>query len=200
MPLTTTPVAVFWFRRDLRLEDNCALNVALKSGFPVLPVFIFDNNITGDSASNDARSDFIYELLGNIHKTLMKHGSSLLVYRGEAKEIWKKLLHEYAVKAVYINRVYEPSAIESDEAVGELLGKNDVVIHSYKDRVIFEGEEVVKKDGMPYTVFTPYKNRWLENFRTEDHRPESMDRKNFFPSRFRFPEREALGIKDPGSR
>ncbi|MFO7842099.1 MAG: deoxyribodipyrimidine photo-lyase [Fidelibacterota bacterium] len=198
MPSKTKAVAVFWFRRDLRLEDNRALSAALESGFPVLPVFIFDENIPEDHSSCDARSDFMYDLLIGIHKTLMKHGSSLLVYRGGVKEIWKKLLREYAVKAVYVNRDYEPHAIERDEAVEVLLRENNIVMHSYKDRVIFEGDEVVKKNGMPYTVFTPYKNRWLEKFREPDHRAENVDSKNFFPSRFHFPKREDLGIKRSG--
>lgn len=154
-------LAIFWFRRDLRLADNAGLYHALKNHKQVLPVFIFDTEILGQLQNKeDKRVDFIHQVLLSLQKELTDLGSSLLVLEGKPIDIYQKLLTEYQLSAVYTNHDYEPYANDRDEAVGNLLKKHGVDFKTFKDQVIFERNEVVKNDGSPYTVFTPYSNRW----------------------------------------
>lgn len=189
-------LSVFWFRRDLRLEDNTALNAALESGFPVLPIFIFDTNILNELPADDARVSFIYDKLGNIHEALQKKGSSLLCLHGDPLTLWHELLALYDIAEVYINKDYESYACKRDEVLrGLLLGKG-IQLNAYKDQVLFEENEVVKANGEPYLVFTPYKKKWLETFRQKyiipnpAHIPD-----NYYPAKHVFPSRAALGFR-----
>jgi deoxyribodipyrimidine photo-lyase len=156
-------INIFWFRRDLRLQDNAGLYHALKSDHPVLPVFIFDTEILDDLEEKaDARVEFIHQEVDRLHQELKELGSTLLVKHGTAQQVWKSILKEYEVDAVFTNRDYEPSAKKRDEVVKKLLDEKGVAFHTYKDQVIFEGLEVKKSDGDPYVVFTPYSKVWKE--------------------------------------
>jgi deoxyribodipyrimidine photo-lyase len=156
---------IFWFRRDLRLEDNTALDAALRSGMPVLPVFIFDSNILDDLAKDDPRVSFIYSTLSDINDRLRKAGGGLHIIRGDPSTVWKKLIRDFNPGAVYFNRDYEPYARERDLAVEKILTEARAEVHSFKDQVIFEANEILKSDGQPYTVFTPYSRKWLQKFK-----------------------------------
>ena len=154
-------MAIFWFRRDLRLDDNAGLYHALKSGLPVLPVFIFDKDILNHlEDKGDARVTFIYQTVTAIDKELQKLGSSLLVLYDTPENAWRKLLSEYNIKAVYTNHDYEPGAKTRDEIIARLLSQHHISFNTYKDQVIFEKDEIVKDDGKPYTVYTPYNRKW----------------------------------------
>lgn len=155
-------VSVFWFRRDLRLDDNVGLSHALTSGIPVLPLFIWDEEILDDLPKDDARVSFTFDCLKDLHTGLKTFGSSLLIKKGKVLEVWKELLSKYHIKEVYFNKDYEPYSIKRDRAVLKILNANNAIVHTFKDQVIFEEMEVVKSDGTPYTVFTPYKNKWLK--------------------------------------
>jgi deoxyribodipyrimidine photo-lyase len=158
-----TPIAIFWYRRDLRLDDNAGLYHALKSGLKVLPVFIFDKNILDRlEDKHDRRVNFIHEQILQIHEKLRTLGSSLLVKYGQPAQVWEDLLQTYHVKAVYTNHDYEPYAKERDEQVKSLLSKHYILFHTFKDQTIFEKDEVTKDDGKPYTVYTPYSRKWLK--------------------------------------
>lgn len=171
-----TAVNIFWFRRDLRLVDNAALYHALKSNAPVLPIFIFDTTILGKlQEKEDPRVQFIHDSLQELQTKLTAYGSTLVVKYGEPKAIWERLLEEYTVAAVFTNRDYEPSAIARDKSIKELLATKNIPFHTYKDQVIFEKEEVLKKDGTPYTVFTPYSRVWKAKL---DTRPSSFPQKD----------------------
>ena len=159
-------VSLFWFRRDLRLEDNIGLFHALKSPYPVIPVFIFDEAILNKLPKNDARVGFIHENLSRINVQLEELGSSLLVQKGEMETVWQTLLTQYDVKQVFFNKDYEPYAAKRDAAICELLEANHVVSYLFKDQVIFEEKEITKADGLPYTVYTPFKNKWLEKYKS----------------------------------
>lgn len=150
-----------WFRRDLRLYDNAALYHALKSGHPVVPVFIFDRNIL-DKLQNksDRRVEFIHNALEAMQQELAARGSTLDVRYGYPEAIWPQLLQDYDVAHVYTNHDYEPYAAQRDAAVAHLLQARGIGWHTYKDQVIFEKEEITKDDGKPYTVFTPYSRKW----------------------------------------
>jgi deoxyribodipyrimidine photo-lyase len=159
----TQKIAVFWFRRDLRLNDNTGLFHALKSGLPVLPVFIFDTEILDKlNSKNDARVNFIYNQVQKINTEIEKHGSSLKVLHGKPLEVFQKLTGEFEIVTVYTNNDYEPYAIQRDREVENFLKLHGIEFHSFKDQVIFEHNEVLKDDGTPYTVFTPYSKKWKQ--------------------------------------
>jgi deoxyribodipyrimidine photo-lyase len=158
-------VSFFWFRRDLRLEDNIGLFHALKSDFPVIPLFIFDADILDKLPKDDARVSFIHQNLTEINEQLKEVGSSLLIQNGTTIEVWKSLIQSYEIKEVFFNKDYEPYAIARDEAICQMLDQNAIVSYSFKDQVVFEEKEITKADGLPYTVYTPYKNKWLENYK-----------------------------------
>lgn len=164
MPRPKESVSVFWFRRDLRLQDNTALYHALNSGNPVLPIFIFDQNILADLEKDDARVGFIHDRLCAINNKLRKHGSSVLCLHSTPVDAWRTLQGQYKIDSVFFNRDYEPYAIDRDQEVSDLLTHAGAKVFTYKDQVIFEQAEIVKSDEGPYTVYSPYKRRWLEKF------------------------------------
>jgi deoxyribodipyrimidine photo-lyase len=189
-------ISVFWFRRDLRLKDNTALHYALISGFPVLTVFIFDRTILHDLPADDPRISFVYNALQSIHNKLLKKGSSLLCLVGDPLTVWKELIGKYEIAGLYINRDYEPYALERDSKVKSLMGKNGITFHSFRDQVIFEQNEIVKDDGKPYTVYTPYKKKWLSHFRTQlNIYPKDSDKDNYYKCNFHFPGLSEIGYK-----
>jgi deoxyribodipyrimidine photo-lyase len=158
-----------WFRRDLRLKDNAGLYHALKAGLPVLPIFIFDTEILDQlEDKTDARVSFIHQSLQEMQTELLELGSSLEVLHGKPLDCIKTLTKKYAIGTVFINHDYEPSAIQRDAAIEAYLGENKVAFRSYKDQVILEKGEVLKDDGTPYTVFTPYSRKWKSKL-TDEH-------------------------------
>lgn len=155
-------VNIFWFRRDLRLHDNAGLYHALKAGLPVVPLFIFDMAILDDLEDPaDRRVSFIYNAISNMHETLIAAGSSMVVEHGQPAAVFNELIKRYHVESVFTNHDYEPYATERDNNVAQLLQSNNISFNTYKDQVIFDKNEVIKDDGRPYTVFTPYSKRWL---------------------------------------
>ncbi len=161
----TEKISIFWFRRDLRLDDNIGLFKALQSKRPVLPIFIFDKNILDKLPKNDARVTFLYHTLQKMnHELLKEYKSSLATYYGNPEHIFIKILSDYNVEAVYTNHDYEPYAKERDQRINEILKTNNVKFITYKDQVIFEKDEIIKANGDPYVVYTPYKNKWKETF------------------------------------
>lgn len=160
--ITKNELAVFWFRRDLRLNDNTGLYHALTSGKPLILLFIFDDNIISDLPDDDPRVSFIYDRLEKIHSLVSERGSSILVLKGDWKQIWQDLISRLKIKAVFWNNDYEPYAVKRDREVKNILNKKGIPVHNYKDQVIFEKDEVLKDDSSPYTVFTPFSKKWLK--------------------------------------
>jgi len=183
------PVNIFWFRRDLRLHDNAGLYHALKEGRPVVPLFIFDRNILDELEDRkDRRVEFIHSSLLDVERLLADKGSTLDVRYGFPIETWKQLTQDYKIENVYTNHDYEPYARSRDEEVAKFLKANGILFHSFKDQVIFEKGEVLKDDGRPYTVFTPYSRKWkaaLNNFYLSSYPTEK-----FFFNFFRQKEKE----------
>lgn len=162
-------VTVFWFRRDLRLDDNIGFYNALKSKHKVLPIFIFDEKILSKLPKDDARVTFIFKTLQEMRSVLQeKHGSSLAMFHGIPEDIFKELIEDYSIDAVLTNRDYEPYAKERDEAIETFLKEHNIHFKTFKDQVIFEKDEVVKKDGDPYKVYTPYMKLWKEQFNEDE--------------------------------
>ena len=159
---------LFWFRRDLRIGDNVGLYNALNSGKKVLPVFVFDKNILKKIPKSDARIDFIYKNLQKMQLEFYKYGSSMLVAKGNPIELIPKLCEKYKIESVYTNEDYEPYARKRDLEVSEKLSDNGVKFKSFKDQVIFAPNEVLKKDGTPYKVYTPFSKLWISKLESED--------------------------------
>ena len=162
----TEPISIFWFRRDLRLHDNHGLYQALLSGNKILPIFIFDPLILGGLPKDDARVTFIFKQLQELDSQLQQlSGGNLHIFHGIPEAIFSDLLHTGNIHSVYTNRDYEPYAIRRDTDIERLLIKNGVAFNSYKDQVIFEKDEIVKDDGGPYVVYTPFMKKWKSTFR-----------------------------------
>ncbi len=154
-------VNIFWFRRDLRLYDNASLFYALKEKNPIIPIFIFDRKILDELEDRkDSRVTFIHNAILEIQNSLFKQGSTLQVYYGFPEEIFKNLSSEYNIDKVFTNHDYEPYATERDLAILNILKERNIEFYTYKDQVIFEKDEVLKDDGKPYTIFTPYSRKW----------------------------------------
>ena len=170
MTKINTSVVLFWFRRDLRLNDNAGLFHALQSGFPVLPIFIFDTEILSQlEDKQDRRVDFIRQALFQIQTELEIFGSSLCVKIGKPIDIFNQLVTEYDLKSVYTNRDYESYALQRDKNVKEFLGSKSIEFLTFKDQVIFESNEVLKSNGEPYTIFTPYSKIWKQNLSEKNY-------------------------------
>lgn len=160
-------VNVFWFRRDLRWHDNRGLFKALSGKYPVLPIFIFDSNILDELPKDDARVTFIYHQLKKLKKTFKEKNGDLGIYHGKPIEVFSQLTEDYNVQHVITNHDYEPYALERDKTISELLKDKNIGFHTFKDQVIFEKAEVVKDDGDPYVVYTPYSRKWLARLENE---------------------------------
>ena len=175
------PVTIYWFRRDLRLIDNVGLYEALKGDNPVLPIFIFDSEILDKLPEDDARVTFIHQTLQNMQSTLqMEHHSSMALFHGKPLDIFKNLVDTYDIGSVYTNHDYEPYAKTRDEKVASFLNDNHIELKTFKDQVVFEKDDIVKGDGTPYMVYTPYMKLWKATFRTLDFKsfPSELILKN----------------------
>ena len=157
------PLCVFWFRRDLRLEDNHGLYLALKSGLTILPIFIFDERILRELPPKDARVAFI--------RNRVQELPGVRVFTGEPVKVWANLFNNHNIKAVFCNEDYEPYAIERDKKVAALARAAGAAFHSVKDQVIFAKNEIVKDNGEPYRVFTPYSRAWLSKLNPQSLKP-----------------------------
>ena len=155
---------VFWFRRDLRVDDNKGFFQALNSNSEVLPLFIFDKNILDELPKDDARVSFIHERLDSIDMELQKFGKNLAVFYGDPITIIEKLISENQIQGVYTNHDYEPYAKDRDQKITSILAAKNIGFHTFKDQVIFEKSEVVKDDQTPYVVYTPYSRKWKDLF------------------------------------
>jgi deoxyribodipyrimidine photo-lyase len=197
--MTKQEVTLFWFRRDLRLEDNVGLYHALQSQYPVIPIFIFDEAILDSLPKDDARVGFIHVTLSKINQKLEAIGSSLLIKKGKTTAVWQELIEEFDVKEVFFNKDYEPFAIQRDATICKFLEENNISSFAFKDQVIFEEKEITKADGLPYTVYTPYKNKWLEKYHSIAPVLEydATDKySNFHKGNFSFPTLNEIGFEE----
>lgn len=158
-------INIFWFRRDLRIKDNHAWSLALTEKKELLPIFIFDEHILSELDADDARVNFIYDSLEKIDQDLKVAGHcGLKIFRGKPEEIFKKLAQKWDIDTLFFNEDYEPYALERDKVVEKILQSKGSKIKSVTDHLIFHPDTILKNDGTPYTVYTPYKNKWLAHF------------------------------------
>jgi len=174
-------VSVFWFRRDLRLEDNIGLFHALNSGVPILPIFIFDKNILEHFDDKcDKRVDYIHQVLTLINEDLNNIGSSLTTYYSSPLQVFNDIIDKYDLQTVYCNRDYEPAAIKRDIQVYDFLSNQNISFKGYKDQVIFDRNDILKSDGKPYTVYTPYSKIWKAKLNKECYQYYKIDNSKFY--------------------
>jgi len=168
---------VFWFRRDLRLEDNVGLYKALYNQEPLLPIFIFDPYILSQLLPNDARISFIHKLLVALQKQFNAQNKSLAVFYGSPLQVFKNLIQNHQIKFVYANHDYEPYAIQRDAEIFTLLKQHAICFKTYKDQVIFEKDDLIKDNKTPYVVYTPYMKKWKASFNSamiEEHKSHEL--------------------------
>ena len=164
-------ISLFWFRRDLRLEDNVGLFHALQSKHPVLPIFIFDTDILNKLENkHDRRVDYIHQAITAIDEQLRAHNSALKTYYGKPLDVFKTLCEEYDIQVLFCNRDYEPEAIERDREIFEFFKAKNITFKAYKDQVIFDKNDILKKDETPYVVYTPYAKMWREKLTLNDYK------------------------------
>jgi deoxyribodipyrimidine photo-lyase len=201
--MTTQPINIFWYRRDLRLHDNTGLSHALKQGQPVVPIFIFDIDILSRlEDKHDRRVSFIHNAIISLQEKLIGIGSSLEVYYGKPLDVFRQLSRKYTISNVYTNHDYEPYAVKRDAEIAELLHRTGAGFYSYKDQVIFEKDEIMKDDGLPYSVFTPYSRKWKAHLQMQGI--VSYDLKKHYSSFFRqqpqpIPSLLSMGFFETGS-
>ncbi len=178
-------INIFWFRRDLRFDDNIGLYNALKGERPVLPIFIFDTNILDDlDNKEDARVTFIHDQVSNLNSQLSEKGSGIKTFHSTPIEAFEQILKEYKVDKVFTNKDYEPYARERDDAIKKFLVEQGVEFKAFKDHLLKEPHEVLKDDGDPYVVFTPYSKVWKKNLTGNDL--ESVPSALYFDNFHRF--------------
>lgn len=189
---------VFWFRRDLRLFDNHGLFMALSAGLPVELLFIFDTEILSKLENkDDSRVSFIYQRLSKLNDELGRYNSSLRIEYGRPKEIFEKILEKEKVHAVFANEDYEPHARKRDEEIENFLINRGIAFLRFKDQVVFAPGEVMKDDGLPYTVFTPFANKWKKLFKHEMISPFLSEKllHNSIKKAHQFPDIRSIGFE-----
>ncbi|KOH45156.1 cryptochrome/photolyase family protein [Sunxiuqinia dokdonensis] len=191
-------INLFWFRRDLRIADNHGLYSALTSGKPVLPVFIYDTNILNDLNDDDSRVEFIAGQVNRLKVEFERHNSTLWIFHGKPLAAFKRLWVEYEIDTVYTNEDYEPYARERDERVQSFLSSGGVSFQSLKDQLIFHKDEIVKPDGKPYTVFTPYSKKWLQKL--NNRLPESYPSEKHLRNLLKTEPMDEVSLRDLGFR
>ena len=158
---TRKPCSIFWFRRDLRLTDNAGLHAALSSGIPVLPIFIFDENILSQLPNTyDRRVDMIHQCLNSLKRQLQTYNSDIIVFHGKPADIFAQLITQYSIHAVYTNADYKPYATKRDAEIKNLLAQKNIHFFTHKDHVIFESHEISSASRKPYTVYSHYAKAW----------------------------------------
>ena len=168
---------IFWFRRDLRIDDNHALYEALNESNSVIPIFIYDSDIVDKIKTNDHRLKHIFLSIEKLNLELKKINKKIFTYKGKQVEIFKSLINTNKISAVYYNKDYEPYATKRDDCINKLLAENSISFKGFKDQVIFEQDQVTKNDGKPYVVYTPYSRKWIEKFSKEnvkDYKSEDL--------------------------
>lgn len=188
-------IVIFWFRRDLRLDDNIGLYHALQSQYPVLPIFIFDNDILKNlDNKRDRRVDYIYQAAESINQELKSVNSRLEVFNGKVMNAFIKLEDKYELKAIFCNRDYEPYTIKRDTEIYNYFKKKNIPFLAHKDQVIFDKNDVLKDDGKPYTVFSPYSKKWRSSLNNEYFQEYRIKKYNFL----RLSYKDILNLKDIG--
>ena len=148
-------ISIVWFRQDLRIKDNPALSESLKHSI-VYPIYILDDVNARDHEMGAASKIWLHHSLNNLNKNL---GERLSIFKGDPKDILVKIIKLNQVKNIYWNRCYEPWRIKRDKKIKKLIDDCGAKSHSLNGPLLWEPWEVLKADGTPYKVFTPFYRR-----------------------------------------
>ncbi|MEM1081220.1 MAG: deoxyribodipyrimidine photo-lyase, partial [Pseudomonadota bacterium] len=165
-------LAIVWFRRDFRLADHPALHHACSHHAQVLPVYIHDPNAMGDWSPGAATRWWLHHALADLARRIQDKGSTLIVRVGPAQEELNCLIDQTGASAVYWNRLYEPALVERDTQIKSALAARGLCIRSFRAAALFEPWELLKDDGSPYRVFTPFWRRMQKDWRAVHPAPE----------------------------
>ncbi len=193
-------LSILWFRNDLRLENHPGIQELIEDGIPIVALFIFDKDILDDLPEDDARVNIIYDQLQKMHIQLQKLGSSMLIKKGEVTQVWEELLEDFEIQKVYMAEDFEPSSIARDEEIKSMLLSKGIEISTNCNQVIIHPTEVLKKDGKPYSVYTPYSKKWknwVEEKNTADEKVSYSKLKSAYFHNYDipFPSLESLGFR-----
>lgn len=168
MTKKTNSIVLFWFRRDLRLIDNKGLSQAIRhakqNGHNFIPIFIFDPEILKKLELHDARVTFIWDALQVMQAKLFEHHLKMWIFLDDPLQVFQQIQNVFSIQSIFTNHDYEPYAIDRDARVNKWCEQNKIQFQTFKDQVIFEKNEVLTDQGKPYTVYTPYKKKWLQTF------------------------------------
>ncbi len=187
--------SLFWFRRDLRLEDNTGLYYALQENNEVIPVFIFETDFFYSSDTGAAKTNFLCDCIKAFGKQLNEINSKLIIRKGEPASELSKLASETNAKCLYFNRAYEPGEIIRDEKVIKIFDNSGCKVKTYKDYVIFEEKDLFKKNRVITISFSNYKKRWLKKLNETElllFTPSERDKKKFIETDW-----EVISLKSP---
>ncbi len=189
-------VNIVWLHRDIRIDDNRAMQMAIKDGKSVLVIYIFDDNLIRNKSVNLPGLKFLYEQLQILNIKLLKYGSSVLIKKGDPITVFEEILEQFNINCIFANTEYEPYSILRDDKLKEFCLQRNIGFQLSKDHVIYGPEEVMKADGLPYQVFTAYKNKWLQLIEEESFHFEPLSFELFYKSIFSFPSKSELGINE----
>ena len=190
-------INIFWFRRDLRLNDNAGLYRSLKKGIPVIPIFIFDTSILDKlEDKKDRRVEFIHNAIQAIHSELKEFKSTIQVFYSTPENVFKELVKTFDIESVYTNHDYEPYAHERDTHIKHFLETKNISFKTYKDQCVFEKSEITKDDGKPYSIFTPYSRKWKAKL--TDYDVKAYPTQKYFSTFFKSSPIQIPSLKDMG--
>lgn len=156
---------IFWFRKDLRLKDNTALNNALKNNDEVIPVYIIDPSFINSSETGDSKIKFIFDSLKDLSEKLNQAKSRLIIRFGKSDEQIIKLAQELEIKKIYFNKIYDSSYENSDEKIIPLFEDFGLEISSFKDNILFDKEDLDLKAYLSLTNRIINQNDFQKNFK-----------------------------------
>jgi len=152
-------ISIFWFRQDLRISDNPGLTYAVESG-NVLPIYILDDVNALDNKMGAASRWWLNHSLKNLNKKL---GNKLNFYKGDPQDIFDKLGNEFNINSIFWNRCYEPWRINRDKDLKQSFEDKGILVKTFNGSLLWEPWNILKNDGTPYRVFSPYYKRGCLN-------------------------------------
>lgn len=150
------PNALVWFRHDLRLDDNPALQAALDEGFTPLPVYVHAPAEEGEWVPGAASQAWLGRSLASLDASLRQRGSRLLIRHGPSRRTLQDLIDASGATAVFWNRKYEPATQSRDAAIKQALRDNGLRAESFNGSLLIEPWDIATQQGQPYKVFTPF--------------------------------------------
>lgn len=170
--------ALFWFRNDLRLEDNVALKQALSKYDSVACIYIFEKDFLKNLKKKDLTMDFLYKAISNLKNELRALGSDLIIKLGDHTVEIPNIAKKFGVNAIVTNKLYSPKEVLKEDLIEKKLFYDDISFFSYKDNVIFSPEDLLDEDGNYFSDFSTYRDIWNSTIKNEDIKPVFITNKS----------------------